>query len=112
MTFSFFDVDGGGGGGKGGGGEGAEVVLVDATLQEAAVSTGELAITLNRHGEVCQIAKLGGATVDALTLLNCTRVALVKVQEITKFMNGRLEEDAKARDRGGLMAELSAENDR
>lgn len=103
VTFSFVDT---------GVSEGGEVVLVDATTQEAAVSAGELALTLNRHGEVCQIAKLGGGTVDALTLLGCARVALGKVLEITKFMMGRLEDDEKARDRGGLMAELSAENDR
>jgi exosome complex component RRP45 len=50
-------------------------------------------------------------TVDALTLLNCTDVALVKVQEITKFISRRLE-DAKAKNPGGLMAELGAENER
>jgi len=94
-----------------GGGDG-EVVLVDATAREAAVSVGELALTLNRHGEVCQMAKMGPGAVDALTLLGCTRVALVKVQEVTKFITRRLEEEEKARDVGGLLAELSAENDR
>ena len=113
VTFSFFER----GVGAGTAGEGRErereIVVLDATLQESAVGSGDLALTLNRHGEVCQIAKLGGAAVDALTLLHCTDVALLKVQEITKFITQRLEEDARARDRGGVMAkELSAQNDR
>lgn len=103
VTFSFFDV---------GVGVGEMVVVVDATSQEEMIREGEVVVTVNRHGEVCQIAKLGGVTVDALTLLNCTDVALVKVQEITKFISRRLEEDAKAKNPGGLMAELSAENER
>jgi exosome complex component RRP45 len=37
----------------------------------------------------------------------------VKVKEISKFISARLEEDAKKRDKGGLIKELlSAENDR
>jgi exosome complex component RRP45 len=107
VTFSFFRT-----GVSGSGGGDGEVVLVDATAREAAVSVGELALTLNRHGEVCQMAKMGPGAVDALTLLGCTRVALVKVQEVTKFITRRLEEEEKARDVGGLLAELSAENDR
>ncbi|KAI9874993.1 MAG: hypothetical protein M1830_009054 [Pleopsidium flavum] len=108
VTFSFFAARAS----AGEGGEMVMVVVVDAALQEEQIREGEVIVTMNRHGEVCQIAKLGGVTVDALTLLNCTNVALVKVQEITKFITRRLEEDAKARDRGGLMAELSAENER
>lgn len=103
VSFSFVDA----------GAEGGEmVVLVDATSAEAAVGVGEVALTLNRFGEVCQIAKLGGGVVDAVVLLACAGVALGKVKEITAFIARRLEEDAKARDVGGLLAELSAENDR
>jgi exosome complex component RRP45 len=39
-------------------------------------------------------------------------MALVKVKEISAFITKRLAEDAKKRDKGGLMAELSAENAR
>ncbi|KAI9815570.1 MAG: hypothetical protein M1827_002704 [Pycnora praestabilis] len=98
VTFSFFD--------------GGEIVLVDATLREEMLREGEVVITVNRHGEVCQVAKLGGVTVDALALLNCTGTALVKVKEMSKFIVRKLEEDAKARNLGGLMDELSAENER
>lgn len=72
-----------------------------------------MTIGMNRHGEVCQIAKLGGVPVDAVSLLHCVSVAAVKVKELDKFIKGRLELDAKKRDKGGLIAGmLSAENDR
>lgn len=98
VTFSFY--------------HGGEVVLTDATLREGQVSEGEIVVTMNRFGEVCQIAKLGGIAVDALMLLNCTNVALTKIKEIATFIAGKLEEDSKKRNLGGLMAELNAENER
>jgi exosome complex component RRP45 len=69
-------------------------------------------ITMNRHGEVCQIAKLGGVPVDAMLLLNCATVALTRVKEVTDLISKRLQADATKRDVGGLIAELSAENER
>ncbi|KAI9851213.1 MAG: hypothetical protein M1838_004225 [Thelocarpon superellum] len=98
VTFSFF--------------LGGDVVLIDSTLQEEQLREGELVITLNQHGEVCQIAKLGGAPVDALLLLKCTNVALVKTKELSRIIMRRLDEDHKAKNVDGLMAELSAENAR
>jgi exosome complex component RRP45 len=98
VTFSYFEE--------------GEIFLVDANLAEEQVRSGEVIVTLNRHGEICQIAKYGGATVDPLALLNCTNIALQKVRDMSTFIQTRLEEDAKRRDAGGLMAELSAENAR
>lgn len=98
VTFSFY--------------HGGEVVLIDATLQEEQLRDAELIVSLNRHGEICQMAKLGGASVDVLTLLKCADVASVKVQEITGLISARLGEDSQSRNVGGLMIELSAENDR
>lgn len=99
VTFSFY-------------GERGEDVLVDASLLEEQVREGWATVGMNRHGEVCHIAKLGGVPVDAVVLLQCTGVALVKVKEISGFVARRLGEDAKRRDKGGLMAELSSENAR
>lgn len=98
VTFSYFEE--------------GEIFLIDANLAEEQVRSGEVIITMNRHGEVCQIAKYGGATVDPLSLLNCTNIALQKVKEMSKYIQDKLEEDAKRRNVGGLMVELSAENDR
>lgn len=87
-------------------------MLLDATLREEQAREGEMIVTMNKHGELCQIAKLGGVPVDALALLGCTTLALVKVKEITELISTKLREDSTRRDVGGLIAELSAQNDR
>ncbi len=99
ITFSFF-------------GEEGEISLLDANLLEEQVRVGSYTISLNRHGEICQIAKLGGTPVDAIALLQCTSVALAKVKDFSDLLDQKLAEDAKRQDKGGLIAELSAENDR
>lgn len=91
---------------------GGEVSLVDATLQEEQLRDGDMTITLNKFGEVCQIAKAGGLSIGALALLQCARVALVKVQEITAFIQRRLEEDQALRTRRDNLLESTAENAR
>jgi len=89
-----------------------EIVLIDASQREEQAREGEMIITMNRHGEICQIAKLGGIPMDALRLLNCTTLALEKVKDITDLISKTLQADATSRDVGGLIAELSAENER
>ncbi|EGP88685.1 uncharacterized protein MYCGRDRAFT_108491 [Zymoseptoria tritici IPO323] len=92
--------------------ESGEVMLQDATLLEEHCREGEVVVSINRFGEVCQIAKYGGAPVDGLSVLNCTTAALEKAKWLDKFVKFKLEEDDNKRDKGGLMAELSAENER
>ena len=99
VTFSFFGDEG-------------EISVLDANLLEEQIRVGSCTISLNRHGEICQIAKLGGTPVEAVALLQCTSIALSKVKEISSVLDRRLAEDAKRRDQGGLIAELSAENER
>ncbi|KAL2256181.1 hypothetical protein VTK26DRAFT_2062 [Humicola hyalothermophila] len=99
VTWSFF-------------GEEGETALLDATWLEEQVRVGSCTVSLNRHGEICQIAKLGGTPVDAVALLQCTGVALTKVKEFSELVDRKLAEDLKRRDKGGLMAELRADNDR
>ncbi|KAK4456113.1 ribosomal protein S5 domain 2-type protein, partial [Podospora aff. communis PSN243] len=98
ITWSFFGDEG-------------HMGLLDATWSEEQVRVGSCTISLNRHGEICQIAKLGGTPVEAVALLQCTNIALTKAKEFSTYLDKKLAEDAKRRDKGGLMAELSAEND-
>lgn len=90
----------------------AEHILLDANLLEEQVREGEIVVSMNRFGEVCQIAKYGGTPVDGLAMLNCTSIALEKVKMLDRLVKERLGADEKQRDRGGLMAELSADNER
>ena len=92
--------------------DGGDIVLVDATKSEASVREGEMVISMNKFGEICQIAKYGGTPVDAAVLLGWTRVALEKVRSITAYIQQKLADDERKRDVGGLIAELSAENAR
>ncbi|EGO58040.1 hypothetical protein NEUTE1DRAFT_82175 [Neurospora tetrasperma FGSC 2508] len=99
VTWSFFGDEG-------------ETALLDADWMEEQVRVASVTISLNRHGEICQIAKLGGVPVEAVALLQCTSVALTKVKEFSTYLDDKLAEDTKRRDKGGFMAELRAENDR
>ncbi|CZT24871.1 probable rRNA processing protein [Ramularia collo-cygni] len=101
ITTSYFDAS-----------EDEAIMLLDATRLEEQCRDGEIVISINRFGEVCQVAKYGGAPVDGLSLLSCTNQALEKAKWLDKFVKGKLEEDEKHRDKGGLMAELRADNER
>ena len=91
---------------------GGEVVLIDSTMLEQQMSEGEVVVTANRHGEVCQIAKLGGVPTDALVLLRCVELAVGKVKELSMIIAGALEKDSKEKNVEGMAAELRADNDR
>ena len=92
--------------------EGGKKVVVDAQLREQQCSEAELVVSANAQGQLSYISKEGGAEVDPLTLLECTQLAVRKVKELVKQVDDALATDAKSRDKGGLMAELSAENER
>ena len=85
---------------------------MDATLVEQQCSEGEVVVAANPQGEVCLVQKGGGGEVDALVLLRCVEVAMGKVRELGKMMDGALEKDLRRRDRGGMSEELRAENER
>jgi exosome complex component RRP45 len=87
-------------------------VLLDATASEEQVRGTHIVIGMNNHGELCQVAKYGGSPIDGYALINCTRQALPKIQELSKFVELKLAEDAKKRDVGDLLNELRAENER
>ncbi|KAK2592100.1 3'-5'-exoribonuclease [Conoideocrella luteorostrata] len=103
LTFSFFGENGQADG---------ETVLLDTTWLEEQLRESSCTFSLNKHGEICQVSKLGGADVDAPVFIQCAQTALVKAKEFTDLMDRKLAEDGKRRDKGGLLAELKAENDR
>ncbi|KAI8267412.1 Exosome complex component rrp45 [Colletotrichum sp. SAR 10_98] len=100
VTFSFYGDEG-------------ELTLIDANWLEEQLRTSSLTVSLNKHGEISQISKLGGTPVEAVTLLHCGNVALQKAKDFSTLVDEKLADDAKRRDKGGLISELlSAENDR
>ncbi|QPH12330.1 hypothetical protein C2857_004465 [Epichloe festucae Fl1] len=103
VTFSFFGEHGPSGG---------ETVLLDTTWLEEQLRVSSCTFSLNKHGEICQVSKLGGADVDAPVFVQCAQTALAKAKEMTDLVDRKLVEDGKRRDKGGLLAELKADNDR
>ncbi|KAK3366340.1 ribosomal protein S5 domain 2-type protein [Podospora didyma] len=93
-------------------GDRGEIAVLDATWTEEQIRVASCTISLNRHGEICQISKLGGTPVEAVALLQCTSIALTKAKDFSVFLDKKLAEDTKKRNIGGFMAELRSENDR
>ena len=91
---------------------GGEKLLVDTSAQEQQISEGEMILTTNAQGELCQIAKLGGVSVDALLLLRCLELAVRKAQSMNKILTLALQRDEKSRHSNSVLAELQAENKR
>jgi exosome complex component RRP45 len=88
------------------------ILVLDATAAEEQIRLGDVNISMNAQGELCQLIKNGGAEMDALDILRCTDLAYKKVKQMSKFLQSKLDEDLKNRDAGGLMAELRADNER
>jgi exosome complex component RRP45 len=77
---------------------GEMVIILDPTLAEESVKSTSISITANGQGEICHIAQLGGEPVDAVTLLNCSEVAVTKAAEMGKWLEGNLRADLEKRD--------------
>ncbi|KAK4561789.1 3'-5'-exoribonuclease [Recurvomyces mirabilis] len=90
------------------------ISVLDTTLQEEQCRTGSLTISLNRHGEVCNIAKYGGVGIEGLSVLTCVHASLEKAKMFDRLLKEKLAEDEKARQAkiGAMGLELSAENER
>ncbi|KAF9304024.1 hypothetical protein BGZ74_002541 [Mortierella antarctica] len=82
-TFAFFDND--------------ERMIVDPTYLEEQIKEGDMTLTLNVHKEVCAMSKAGGIPMDITQILQCSKIAVIKVAEITAQIQAALEADAKKR---------------
>ncbi|XP_067849206.1 exosome complex component RRP45 [Heptranchias perlo] len=76
-------------------------LLVDPIEHEERVMDGLLVIAMNKHRELCTIQSSGGIMLLKDQVLRCTKIAGVKVAEITELMQKALENDKKVRQKGG-----------
>ncbi|XP_026059711.1 exosome complex component RRP45 [Carassius auratus] len=76
-------------------------LLVDPCEQEERVKDGLLVIAMNKHREICSIQSSGGIMLLKDQVLRCSKIASVKVSEITELINKALENDKKIRKEGG-----------
>lgn len=106
VTFSFYRVNIEGS-------EKVEKMMIDATEMEEQMRDGYMTVGMNPHGEICQVAKLGGTPVNAELILLCFSLASIKVKDFSRYISKRLQEDVMKRDKGGQIAKLlSSENAR
>ncbi|OLL23903.1 Exosome complex component rrp45 [Neolecta irregularis DAH-3] len=87
------------------------VSIVDADLREERLREGEMTITLNKHHEICQVSKAGGVAMQPHEIMNCMKLALVRVTEISDLLAKALEEDKTNREKQNTFRE-TAENER
>ncbi|XP_041789811.1 exosome complex component RRP45 isoform X2 [Chelmon rostratus] len=76
-------------------------LLVDPSEREERVMDGLLMIAMNKHREICSIQSSGGIMLLKEQVMRCSKIASVKVSEITELINKALENDKKARKAGG-----------
>uniref|UniRef100_A0A8C5LMX0 Exosome complex component RRP45 n=1 Tax=Leptobrachium leishanense TaxID=445787 RepID=A0A8C5LMX0_9ANUR len=76
-------------------------LLVDPNEREERVMDGLLVIAMNKHREICTIQSSGGIMLLKDQVLRCSKVAAVKVAEITELIQKALENDKKVRKEGG-----------
>lgn len=66
--------------------------VVDTTLQEELIRNGEVTVTINRHGELCQILKSGGVPLDANKFSECIVAAQRRAMSLSDYLQQRLKE--------------------
>ncbi|XP_030644042.1 exosome complex component RRP45 [Chanos chanos] len=76
-------------------------LLVDPCEREERVMDGLLVIAMNKHREICSIQSSGGIMLLKEQVLRCSKIASVKVSEITELINKALDNDKRARKEGG-----------
>jgi exosome complex component RRP45 len=92
--------------------DGGRAFVLDPTLAEEQVREGEVVVSVTAQAELCQVTKYGGATIDAACFVGWTEIAVRTVQRLEKTIQKRLDEDRDVRNKGGIMEELRAENER
>ncbi|KAG9339870.1 hypothetical protein JZ751_022375 [Albula glossodonta] len=68
-------------------------LLVDPCEREERVMDGLLVIAMNKHREICSIQSSGGIMLLKEQVLRCSKIASVKVSEITDLISRALEND-------------------
>ena len=71
--------------------------LLDPSHLEETLSAGLLTVALNAQRELCVVQKAGGTPLPPDAILGAMDVAVVKVRELDKLVEARLQEDWKGR---------------
>eukprot|EP01126_Amoeba_proteus_P034584 TRINITY_DN3451_c0_g1_i6.p1 TRINITY_DN3451_c0_g1~~TRINITY_DN3451_c0_g1_i6.p1 ORF type:complete len:418 (+),score=104.94 TRINITY_DN3451_c0_g1_i6:61-1314(+) len=75
--------------------DGEEILVVDPTWKEEQVMEGKMTIIMNIHRELCGIQKSGGIPIHPAEILKATKIAVVKVEELTEVIKKAIADDVK-----------------
>jgi hypothetical protein len=65
--------------------------LVDPTYEEERVMSGHLLIAMNVNSEICTLQMTGGVALQPDQITKCTKIAFVKVTEMTELIKSILK---------------------
>jgi hypothetical protein len=68
-------------------------MVVDPLLKEEVVMDGRITVAINGHRELCTVQKAGGCAIEIDRILECARIAAVKVEENTQLILKALKEN-------------------
>ena len=69
----------------------------DPTYKEEQAMESRMTMTLNAQEEICAVQKAGGSPLEVEQILECTRIAVVKVQALDRWIKDQLALDAERR---------------
>lgn len=87
-----------------------DIRLVDATAEEQDYRHGDMTITANKDGQICQIQKAGGMELDVDDITDCCHIAIENARRISSLIQENLAKDNQLRHAGNKG--MAAENDR
>jgi len=71
-----------------------QVLIVDPTFIEESVLSGKMTFTMNIHRELCGLQKAGGSPLSTKNIVSASKVAMIKVQELTNSLQIALSQDS------------------
>mmetsp|Transcript_10579 Transcript_10579/g.18173 ORF Transcript_10579/g.18173 Transcript_10579/m.18173 type:complete len:219 (-) Transcript_10579:44-700(-) len=66
---------------------GKERFALDPCLEEERCCDGSMIITINSHGEVCGVHKLGGSSITGMQIMECAAIATTRARAICESMD-------------------------
>jgi len=67
--------------------------VVDPSWKEEQIISGRMTMTLNAQHELCAMQKAGGLALAVPDILKATKIATMKVTEITQAIQQALKDD-------------------
>jgi len=72
-------------------------MVVDPQWKEETVMKGRMTMILNIHKELCGVQKAGGVPLSMEQILDASKIAMVKVKELTEIIKDVLKKDLELR---------------